>query len=1206
MRNRYLAILFLLFACSSHVVFSQLTVTPCSALGLTPQQFVQNFLVGQGVTVSNVTFNGSSSVINSNQLGSFNATSVAYNELGLAGGILLTSGLATNAIGPNNNCNTSADLNLPGDPDLSVIAGNITTNDACILEFDFVPIADTLKFRYEFGSEEMYTYYMQFNDAFGFFLSGPGITGPFSNNSVDIALMPGSINSYVTINNLCNDFTSSWCNSPTSCPSGQNPPAYINCTNPHGGGAYLQYNAFSWVFTAWHLVTPCQTYHIKIAVADALDHSLDSGVFLEENSFSASGFTVTNSYEHPAIGYTSVEGCSDATVIFKLQTAALQNDTINYTIGGTATNGVDYTLIPNSVIIPAGMDSTFIVIHPFMDNIPEGTENVTIDIPMFNCSGGTIYHDTIAILDNFTLVAHAGNDTTVCQGQAVTLHAQHTGGQPTYSYLWNTGSTLQQITVTPPLGPTIYYVDITDGCTAVARDTVIVNAVAHPVITNVNLISTVCTGSHTNIVPQSNPPATNFTWTATCGNLNISGYAAGNGLTINQLLVNTGPSTDTVTYHVTAIAGGCTSSVPKDFKVAVVPSADAYFQPNGQSVCNSGTTAINILSHFPVNTYNWTYTYGTGNLSGASNSSGMQISQTLHNSGFTIDTVTYHVIPISSGCAGSVYNVKVAVYPNPDSWSTPASQSVCGGNQTSLTLSSHVASPTFTWTASCPSPNIGGYGPGVGSPIQQTLTNSGATSEVVTYTVTPSANGCIGTGVTTVLVTVNPTPTVTNPVSYSVCSGGPTNIILHSNPPGSTYTWTASGSSGNVIGFSGGSGDTIAQNPVNTGFSNEAVTYGVTATLLGCTALPFNITVTVFPVADVIFTPPGQTICSGTAPSIALTSHVAGPTYSWNATGSSGNISGFGPDVGTPISQVLTNSGSGPETATYTVNPTANGCPGSPGNVIITVNPLAAVTFSTCNDVITTTDALPFTLKGGIPVGGNYSGTGVNAGKFFPALAGTGIHAITYSYSNVFGCPNTALLNINVQNPLPFFCDNPVTDVRDNKQYPTVTLGTQCWMAVNLDYGTRIASTAMQRDNCTVEKYCLNDIAANCTSLGALYQWDELMQFETTAGIQGLCPPGWHIPQESEWTTLFNLYTGSGFAGAPLKSTGYSGFNVFLNGIRFDNRVWNFDTFATFLWSSTSHGPYKAWAHAMNSFNPSVSFYPGNRSNAFYVRCLKN
>jgi len=92
-----------------------------------------------------------------------------------------------------------------------------------------------------------------------------------------------------------------------------------------------------------------------------------------------------------------------------------------------------------------------------------------------------------------------------------------------------------------------------------------------------------------------------------------------------------------------------------------------------------------------------------------------------------------------------------------------------------------------------------------------------------------------------------------------------------------------------------------------------------------------------------------------------------------------------------------------------------------------------------------------------------------------------------------------------------------------------------------------------------------------------------------------------------EWNTLFSLYINNGFAGSALKYSGFSGFNAELNGARHDNSTWDFDTFATFLWSIKQHrDPTKPGHIGMNFFNPSVSIYPANRSNAFYVRCIKN
>jgi uncharacterized protein (TIGR02145 family) len=100
--------------------------------------------------------------------------------------------------------------------------------------------------------------------------------------------------------------------------------------------------------------------------------------------------------------------------------------------------------------------------------------------------------------------------------------------------------------------------------------------------------------------------------------------------------------------------------------------------------------------------------------------------------------------------------------------------------------------------------------------------------------------------------------------------------------------------------------------------------------------------------------------------------------------------------------------------------------------------------------------------------------------------------------------------------------------------------------------------------------------------------------------------PGWHIPDESEWGVLFAFYISNGFAGSPLKYTGYSGFNALLDGARVNYSNWVFTGFSTLLWSSSPHGSERAWAHGMNSFNPSVSYYPSLRSNAFSVRCLKD
>ena len=277
--------------------------------------------------------------------------------------------------------------------------------------------------------------------------------------------------------------------------------------------------------------------------------------------------------------------------------------------------------------------------------------------------------------------------------------------------------------------------------------------------------------------------------------------------------------------------------------------------------------------------------------------------------------------------------------------------------------------------------------------------------------------------------------------------------------------------------------------------------------------------------------------------------------------------------------------------------------PATSNLVVMIVVAAPVVTFSPCFDTITTVNAKPIKLKGGIPLGGTYSGPGVSNGYFYPVSAGTGLKTITYTYTNSALCTELSSLSIvNFQFSI-HQCGTSLLDIRDSAVYPTVQIGSQCWLAENLNYGYAIDESVNQRDNCLPEKYVGS--AFNVPG-SAFYQWDEAMLYEDTPGNQGICPPGWHIPTEADWNTLFAYWTNNAFAGAPLKYSGYSGFNALLTGASFFNKGWEYNTFATFFWSSTSHGPWKAWAHGLNDYNYSVSYYPSYRSNAFSVRCVKD
>ncbi len=445
-----------LFTIGSGNLFAQLTVVQGAALSMTPQELVQNYLVGPGVTVSNVTLNGSSSNITTNLIGSFSTHGLAMTQLGLPGGILMTSGKANIAIGPNNNPGAGFGAGGSGDPDLNAISGS-TTFDKCVLEFDFVPQNDTVRFRYVFGSEEFFEYCSGFNDAFGFFLSGPGINGIFSNNAINIALMPGSQSNYVTINNVCSTSSSRWDNA---------------------GGTQFQYDALTHVFTATRVLTPCSTYHIKLAIADAVDHAYDSGVFLEENSFSSPGVTMNMSNTSPYLGNRALEGCSDVAVSFQLEAPATTPYTVNYTISGTAVNGVDYTQISNSVTFLTGSDSVAVVIHPVFDTIAEGPKTVILKLDKVSCDGGVVA-DTVIIEDYLPMSMHLMADTTICHGISLKFLQVVTGGTGSLSYHWNISTVTDSVlTIVPDVGQHFIIGTVTDLCPNSVSDTTIV--LVHP------------------------------------------------------------------------------------------------------------------------------------------------------------------------------------------------------------------------------------------------------------------------------------------------------------------------------------------------------------------------------------------------------------------------------------------------------------------------------------------------------------------------------------------------------------------------------------------------------------------------------------------------------------------------------------------------------------------------------------------------------
>jgi len=443
-----LCIIILFFNINANAQLSTVT-----ASGTTPQQLVQNTLVGTGVTVSNVKFNGSLTAVSCNAIGTFN-TGATPTNLGLSHGILMATGNISVAIGPNNSASSSSPSGCTSvaDPQLAAIATS-GVYDCATLEFDFIPLSDTIKFRYVFASEEYPEFVnMGVNDVFGFFISGMNPTGPNYVNK-NIALIPNT-NTTVCIDNVN---------------VGLNSQYYVSNTS----GTTIQYDGFTTVLTAWALVIPCTQYHLKLAIADVGDGVWDSGVFLEANSFSSPQISIDTTFSRPtASTQNGIEGCNNIILTFKYPNIVPYPYQIPIiSVGGTATNGVDYPLLPNMLTIPTGSDSVRLVISPFYDHISEGMETIKLVFQTSTCGKKDTLIFNIQNYDSLTATAYG--DTTFCNNHTPLSVIPHNGATP-YQYFWSNGAG-NSATVIPILTTTtLYNVTVTDACLLTAHDSALV------------------------------------------------------------------------------------------------------------------------------------------------------------------------------------------------------------------------------------------------------------------------------------------------------------------------------------------------------------------------------------------------------------------------------------------------------------------------------------------------------------------------------------------------------------------------------------------------------------------------------------------------------------------------------------------------------------------------------------------------------------
>ena len=466
----------MVMALTPNIVSAQLLVTHGTSLGMTPDSLVRSVLVGEGVEVSNVKFNNSLGTINCNAIGTF-STGGNPTNIGLSSGIIIGTGDVNFAVGPNNtgggNGNDGAASCVSQQCAPLINDATNTTYNCSVLEFDFKPRSDSIKFRYVFASEEYPEYVCaNVNDIFAFYISGPNPNGGNYAN-FNMARVPVT-HDVISINTVNGGYSGT---PPSGCIT-SNSQYYVDNTS----GATIQYDGFTTVMTAEAKVMPCQTYHLIMAIADVGDAVWDSGVFLEANSLTSNAisFNFDNSV-NPIAPSDLYEGCQARVVM----TRPYQTSTptmINVRVQGDVSNGVDFEIWNDQFAFPPNSDTLIKILAPYQDGISEGTNGVEFARFVMWAENGCEYSDTMEfnIVDTEPLEVRIERDTLTSSTTNIQLRAAITGGMPNRTITW---TNLLDPTAQQRTGQTItvstfhdmrWLVEVMDACGNFGSDTMLV------------------------------------------------------------------------------------------------------------------------------------------------------------------------------------------------------------------------------------------------------------------------------------------------------------------------------------------------------------------------------------------------------------------------------------------------------------------------------------------------------------------------------------------------------------------------------------------------------------------------------------------------------------------------------------------------------------------------------------------------------------
>jgi gliding motility-associated-like protein len=431
-------------------------------------------------------------------------------------------------------------------------------------------------------------------------------------------------------------------------------------------------------------------------------------------------------------------------------------------------------------------------------------------------------------------------------------------------------------------------------------------------------------------------PNVNYNWQ---NNETASGLSSNGINSIPTQVLTNNTLADIVSQIIVTPTDGFCSGTSETFNVTVKPRPDLFLSQTYDSLCAGNSTDLILFSSsLPGTTYSWTGTTNVG--FSPNNGTGGSIASVIGvNSGNTPLTDSIFVSSFNNGCSGDIDTLTITVNPSTIVSTSFPSYFFCSGTSINIPFNGSVIGANYTWTNDNTSTGIASSG--TSSSLSTTVINNSYVDQTSTITVTPIFNGCPGQAYS-FTVTVGPIPNVYSLSDITLCANTNTPLIdFQGDYASADFNWINTNISiadGGVLPQTG-TGDINPFLTYNTSGITQIDSVFVTPVLNSCEGSVDTLLITVYPVTQVLTS--DISVCSGTViPPTCFSGSLAGVSYNWTSDNVGIGMDGSGVDC---IPSFTSNTATTVQTATVTVTPVYNGCPGLVGTMQIEVRPVPII-----------------------------------------------------------------------------------------------------------------------------------------------------------------------------------------------------------------------------------------------------------------------